>query len=172
MSKAKPLLFLMLHCSATPENRNIRPEDIRRWHESRWGKGAIGYRTVITLDGQAHRMREANLDKWVQPEEMTWGAKGYNSVSHHICYIGGTDKFGNPKDTRTAAQEKTLLEVVQFYIEKINPEIKIIGHYATSLKACPSFNVPDWLRQHEIPEKNIYTKDPFKMGEWNRIFAQ
>jgi len=167
-STAKPLKYLVLHCSATPEGRDVRPEDIIVWHERRWGKGARGYRTFVTLDGKAHKLRDANLDALVQPSEMTWGARGVNSVSHHICYAGGVDKNMDVKDTRTEAQKDTLLSIVKFYIKEMNPAIRIAPHYAFSLKGCPSFNTVDWLRENGIDDKNIEFRDPYKVGQWLR----
>jgi len=41
------------------------------------------------------------------------------------------------------------------------PDILIAGHNQFDNKACPSFFVPTYLKMIGIPDKNIYTKDPF-----------
>jgi N-acetylmuramoyl-L-alanine amidase len=105
----------------------------------------------------------------VEPEEITFGVAGINSESHHICYAGGMNRSGDtPKDTRTNAQKKALESIIRFYLENINPAIYIAGHYAFSNKACPSFNVPEWLRSIGIPEENIWNRDPFNMHFWHK----
>ena len=45
-----------------------------------------------------------------------------------------------PKDTRTAAQIATMLELLRL-LKKIFPKATIHGHNEFSSKACPSFDV-------------------------------
>lgn len=77
---------------------------------------------------------------------MTNGAKGYNTVSRHIVYVGGVDHRGKPKDTRTEAQKEALKKYVLDFHKRF-PEVKIIGHNEVAAKACPSFDVPTWLKE-------------------------
>lgn len=162
------LKYLVIHCSATPEGRNVRAEEIVAWHEARWGKGRIGYRTFVELDGTAVRLREANNNAIVEPSEMTFGVAGINKNAHHICYAGGMSRdLKRTKDTRTPEQLDTLEMIVKYYIG-IAPNIKVCGHNQFDNKACPSFFVPDWLREIGIPEANIYTPDPFRYGHFFR----
>jgi hypothetical protein len=47
------------------------------------------------------------------------------------------------------------------YTIKRHPQILVLGHNEAPNahgKACPSFNVGDWLRSIGIPEVNIYNK--------------
>ena len=44
---------------------------------------------MIHLDGRVERLVNNNEDANVDPWEITNGAKGYNSVSRHIVYVGG-----------------------------------------------------------------------------------
>jgi hypothetical protein len=67
--------------------------------------------------------------------------------------------YEQPKDTRTEAQKEALATIVRDYLE-FAPEIQVAGHNQFSAKACPSFWVPDWLRELGIPEANIYSADP------------
>ena len=91
---------IIIHCSATPEGRITTVQDITKWHLAR-GFQTIGYHYVIYLDGSVHPGR---------PESVAGAhAKGHNSNSIGICYVGGMDK-GNihPMDTRTPAQKAAL----------------------------------------------------------------
>lgn len=151
--------YLMIHCTATPEGREVYPEDIVRWHTSPkpLGRGwkQVGYSEMILLDGKIENLVPYDEDDEVDSWEITNGVAGYNSVSTHIVYVGGTDRTGKPKDTRTNAQKRTLETFVKNFIAK-HPYIKVAGHYQfNSGKACPSFNVPKWLREIGVKEENI-----------------
>lgn len=151
MSK-KSLKYLVIHCTATPEGREVSAADIRRWHTSPQSEGGrgwkqVGYTDLIHLDGSVERLVANNEDAWVDPWEITNGAKGYNSVSRHVVYSGGTAKDGKtPKDTRTEAQKKSLADYVREFHAK-HPHVRIIGHREVAAKACPSFDVQAWLKE-------------------------
>lgn len=125
---------IILHCSATPENRNVTVEDITRWHKER-GFTTIGYHYVIYLDGSVHLGRPV--------QEQGAHCTGQNKYSIGVCYIGGLDKdCKTPKDTRTKAQKEALVSLVKALMKKyeLSPD-KIYGHYHFANKACPSFDV-------------------------------
>lgn len=142
---------LVIHCTATPAGREVTAADIRRWHTdpvSRGGRGwkQVGYTDLIHLDGTIERLVDNNEDAQVDPWEITNGAKGYNTTSRHIVYAGGVDNLWHPKDTRTEAQTKTLTAYVRDFHERF-PTIRIVGHNELNpAKACPSFDVQQWLR--------------------------
>lgn len=145
------LKYLVLHCTATPEGREVSAADIRRWHLSPPAAGGrgwkqVGYTDMIHLDGTVERLVDNNEDANVDPWEITNGAKGYNSVSRHVVYAGGTAKDGKtPKDTRTAAQKTAMAAYVKDFHRRF-PDVKIIGHNEVAAKACPSFDVQKWLK--------------------------
>ena len=144
------LKYLVIHCTATPEGRDVTPDDIRRWHTSPVSAGGrgwkqVGYTDLIRLDGTVERLVNNNEDANIDPWEITNGATGYNSISRHIVYAGGCDKSMNPKDTRTAAQEKALVAYVKDFHRRF-PKVRIIGHNEIAAKACPSFDVQKWLK--------------------------
>lgn len=144
------LQYLVLHCTATPEGREVTAADIRRWHTSPVSKGGrgwkqVGYTDIIHLDGKVERLVNNNEDANVDPWEITNGAKGYNSVSRHVVYAGGCARDGKtPKDTRTPAQRKAMEEYVKDFHRRFT-EVRIIGHNEVASKACPSFDVQKWL---------------------------
>ena len=146
----KELEYLVIHCTATPEGRKVSEKDIRNWHTSPKPKGngwkQVGYTDMFHLDGSITRLVENNEDAFVDGWEVTNGASGYNSVSRHIVYVGGTDKQGKAKDTRTDEQKESLKKYVLDF-HKRHPRVKIIGHNGISNKACPSFDVKKWLKE-------------------------
>lgn len=151
------LKYLVLHCTATPEGREVSSADIKRWHTSPVSEGGrgwrqVGYTDLIHLDGKVERLVENNEDANVDPWEITNGAKGYNSVSRHVVYSGGLAKDGKtPKDTRTTAQKRAMEEYVKDFHKRF-PRVRIIGHNEVAAKACPSFNVQDWLKEIGIEQ--------------------
>lgn len=129
---------IIIHCSATPEGREVSVETIRRWHRQR-GFADIGYHYVIHLDGTIEPGRA----------EHAVGAHclHHNQNSIGICYIGGTDRQGNPKDTRTPAQTAALVQLLKRLTDRYNlPLTAIHGHNEFAQKACPSFDVQQWLK--------------------------
>ncbi len=138
---------LVIHCTASAEGREVTAAEIRRWHCAAPPKGRgwrqVGYTDMIHLDGTVERLVCNNEDGWVDPWEITNGAKGYNSTSRHIVYVGGCAADGKtPKDTRTAAQKASLLRYVRDFHRRF-PKAFVVGHRDLPgvAKACPSFDV-------------------------------
>ena len=152
--------YLVLHCTATPEGREVNSDEIRHWHTDPVKKGGrgwkqVGYTDMIHLDGRVERLVRNNEDAEVDPWEVTNGAKGYNTVSRHVVYVGGVSKDGKTaKDTRTEAQLKAMTAYVRDFHERF-PQIRIVGHGELPgvKKACPSFDVAAWLRSIGIYQK-------------------
>lgn len=125
---------IILHCSATPEDKDFTVADIDRWHKARGWQG-IGYHYVVYRDGSVHNGRDIAVA----------GAhtSGYNKNSIGVCYIGGVAADGKtPKDTRTPAQRRALRVLVE-QLQKQFPQATIHGHYEFAAKACPSFKIED-----------------------------
>lgn len=160
--KGTELELLVIHCTATPEGREVTREDIIKWHTSPKSKGGRGwsvpgYSELINLRGELISIHPYNDDEVNEPWEITNGASGINSRSRHIVYAGGCDKSMNPKDTRTEEQKLTLMRFVLDFVKK-HPNIKVAGHYHFANKACPSFNVESFCGAVGVPRKNIYKK--------------
>ena len=144
--------YLVIHCTATPDGREVTAADIRHWHCDPVAKGGrgwkqVGYTDLFHLNGNRERLVDNNEDAEVDPWEITNGAADFNSVSRHIVYAGGCAKDGKtPKDTRTEAQKAALTAYVRDFHERF-PEVRIVGHNELNpKKACPSFDVQKWLR--------------------------
>ncbi|WP_294549526.1 N-acetylmuramoyl-L-alanine amidase [uncultured Bacteroides sp.] len=141
---------LVLHCTATPEGRNVTSNEIRAWHTNPVSKGGrgwkqVGYTDMIHLDGRVERLVQNNEDNVVDNWEITNGAQGYNSTSRHVVYVGGVARDGKtPRDTRTSAQLEAMAAYVRDFHRRF-PDVRIVGHNELAAKACPSFDVQKWL---------------------------
>lgn len=113
----------------------------------------IGYHYVIDLDGTVETGRPLTMDG-AHCNTAGLSGKAYNKHSIGICYIGGLDKNGNPADTRTDAQKRSMSDLI--YQLKIDYNITdILGHRDASpdknsdgkisknewIKQCPCFDV-------------------------------
>lgn len=156
------LKYLIIHCTATPEGREVTRKDIEKWHIEERGWSRVGYADMIHLDGSLENLIDWDQDEQIESFEISNGAKGYNSIARHVVYVGGASKnkpdWSNtfpPKDTRTPEQKEALRVYVEFHLLRY-PDIKIIGHNEISNKACPSFNVKEWcLKEFCIEAKNV-----------------
>lgn len=123
---------IAVHCSATRQGQPFTAKDIDKWHRAQ-GWSEIGYNAVVLLDGTIERGRDE--------AQVPSHAAGHNSNSIAICYIGGVDANGKPKDTRTPAQKAALLRWLKAKKAQY-PGARILGHrdYPGVKKACPSFD--------------------------------
>jgi len=124
--------LIVVHCSATPEGRDVSTETIRGWHvnERKWSD--IGYHYVIELNGKVKNGRPL--------ERAGAHVRGFNKNSIGICYVGGmTADMKEPKDTRTKAQKESLLNLILELKLKF-PNAVVRGHNDFAPKACPSFD--------------------------------
>ena len=128
---------IILHCTATQEGREVHVADVDRWHKQQ-GWECIGYHYLITLDGKIEKGRP----EW----KIGAHCKGHNNISIGIAYVGGVDYQGKPKDTRTDAQKRALVQLLR-ELKGRYPKATIHGHNEFAAKACPSFNVQKWLTE-------------------------
>lgn len=146
----KKIERLVIHCTATPPGREVTGEEIRAWHTAPVESGGrgwrqVGYTDLIHLDGTIERLVANNEDSNVDPWEITNGAKGYNTTSCHIAYVGGVASDGHtPCDTRTPQQRAAMERYVRDFRSRF-PQVAVVGHNELAAKACPSFDVPAWL---------------------------
>jgi len=137
---------LIVHCSATPPARDIGVKEIRKWHKRR-GWRDIGYHYVIRRDGVCETGRPVQV--------IGAHAHGFNRNSIGICLVGGVDARGRPRDNFTDAQYRTLLHLLKFLVVSHRPA-EIRGHRDLPGvdKACPCFDVADWLEAQAIREES------------------
>ena len=92
--------LIVIHCSATRENTDYSPEQLESDHKAR-GFLRAGYNFYIRKSGEVVNLRLL--------EQIPAHARGHNKHSIGICYEGGLDITGQPRDTRTQAQKTSLL---------------------------------------------------------------
>lgn len=124
---------IIVHCTATPEGREVTVADIDAWHRKRVPPfRCIGYHFVVYLDGTVHRGRPV--------EEVGAHCLGHNNHSVGVCYVGGLASDGTtPEDTRTEAQRRSLRALLASLRQKF-PQAVIHGHRDFAKKACPCFD--------------------------------
>ena len=138
--------YIVIHCSATREGQVLTPEALDHEHRRR-GYRMTGYHYYIRRDGTTVVTRPLELE----------GAhvKGYNKHSIGICYEGGLDAHGHPKDTRTPEQRAALHQLVSRLLCRFKGNVRVCGHRDLSpdqdrngtveawewVKQCPCFEV-------------------------------
>lgn len=136
--------YIVVHCSATRDSHVLTPEALEAEHRRRGFRG-IGYHYYIRRDGTVLGTCSLELP----------GAhvRGHNKYSIGICYEGGLDALGNPKDTRTPEQRSALRLLVYQLLKFHNA--RVCGHRDLSpdldedgtvepkewVKQCPCFEV-------------------------------
>lgn len=117
---------IIIHCSATPNDRDVSADQINHWHKQR-GWSGIGYHYVIRRRGTVEAGRPVK----------TIGAHclGQNRASIGICLIGN-DKFSTDQ-----------YDSLKFLIKRLSSiyslsTADIYGHYEfTDKKTCPNIDM-------------------------------
>lgn len=156
---------LVLHCTAASAKGAVTQtvEDIRNYHKNGNKWPDIAYHYVITYDGVEHQTNDL--------EAVSWHAGYVNYDSVGICYCGGGDGTNTGgKDTRTDAQKRTQLLLVDKLLNKFkteyNIELTVHGHYEFASKACPSFNVEQWLVDTGLTNKYPWLANSENVKDW------
>lgn len=125
------ITLIIIHCSGVRPGQCSSARQIDRWHHSLGWRG-IGYHYVVRRDGSIETGR---------PEQLPGShCKEHNKHSIGICYEGGLDSRGNPADTRTKEQKKTLLDLIK-ELKGRYPKALVLGHHdLNKYKACPCFD--------------------------------
>ena len=139
--KADNVKGVILHCAATKRVMDVDRDTIVKWHKAR-GFNDIGYHWYIKFNGSIHKGRESNV--------MGAHCKGKNSTHLGICLEGGLGSDNKPENNFTDEQWFSLIGLLKSLPNEF-PNIKeIAGHYKYSNKACPSFDVEQWLEDYRI----------------------
>ena len=159
----KRLEFLILHCALTKPKFNLSPEDIIKWHTAPEPDGRgwsrPGYSDLLLRDGSLHNLVPFDQDQFVESDEMTWGVAGKNRIARHLCLEGGLTNIGKYKNPLVQFPDITdsLSKYIHYTILR-HPDIKIAAHYMFDKNKhfCPGFDVPVFLKEIGVQEKNIY----------------
>lgn len=137
--------LIVIHCSATREDCIFTEQALDACHRSR-GFDGIGYHFYIRRNGDIKTTRPI--------EKMGAHVKGWNQYSIGVCYEGGLDCNGLPKDTRTQWQKHSLRVLIKV-LQLDYPACRVCGHRDLSpdlngdgiiepeewTKLCPCFEV-------------------------------
>lgn len=161
--------LIVIHCSATPQGRQVTVYDLDKWHAERGfqrqaaaaaafnpGLKHIGYHYLIDLKGEVFTGRDV--------EEVGAHVAGHNARSVGVCMVG-MKRF-------TAAQWAALRRLV-IGLRAAYPGARICGHRDLSpdadgdgvvepqewLKDCPTFDVKSWLLGGMQPLAQHLVKD-------------
>lgn len=140
MKIIRKIKYIVIHCTATQPTATI--ESIKRyWKEVKGWGDTPGYHYIIKPDG--------DVIKLLDESKNSYGVYAHNSECISISYIGGIDKDGKPKDTRTRAQENAMFDLIVSLTEKYK-DAKAVGHrdFPNVAKACPCFDVKTWLANY------------------------
>ena len=130
--KKEDVEYVVVHCSDTPDSKNLTGIDIHKMHLG-FGWEGIGYHKIIQRNGKIENGRPLY---WVGAH-----AYGYNEKSISICLIGRE----NFSDKQLVSLKKFLDWTLIEY-----PKSKIVGHYqiTKSSKTCPNFDVNKWYNNY------------------------
>lgn len=135
--------FIVIHCSATPPDAaKVNAAEIDRWHRKA-GWQCLGYHYVITRGGLVEEGREA--------DKIGSHVKNFNHNSLGICLVGGVNSKNVAENNFTDEQFDALAALLKNLKVKY-PAAIIQGHrdFPAVAKACPSFQVSDWLKSKNI----------------------
>jgi N-acetylmuramoyl-L-alanine amidase len=132
--------YIVVHCTATQPEATI--DAIKRYWKENLGWQNNGYHYIIKRDGVIENITHEAM--------IANGVAGYNTASIHLSYIGGVDKKNVPIDNRTDAQKEAMFNLIVNLSHKY-PNAEIKGHrdFPNVHKACPSFDVKNWLKNYE-----------------------
>lgn len=131
MVDRKDTNYIVIHCSDTPDDRDVDAATIRGWHvnDNKWSD--IGYHFVIRRNGIIELGRDIDV--------IGAHVKNKNSISVGLCLVGRTEF-----DPR---QFDALRDLVQLLL-RLYPDAKIVGHHdLDDSKTCPNFNVAEWFNE-------------------------
>jgi N-acetylmuramoyl-L-alanine amidase len=137
----RDIKYIVIHCTATPPEAKV--SSIQNYWRNTLHWKSPGYHYIIESDGRVKQLADE--------AQVANGVAGYNSRSIHISYVGGIDRAGKPKDTRTLAQLEAMKQLIKVMKGKY-PAAVIQGHrdFPGVRKACPSFAVAEWLKRERI----------------------
>jgi N-acetylmuramoyl-L-alanine amidase len=126
---------LVFHCTATQQTATVASIE-KYWRDTLKWKSP-GYHIIVKPDGSWTQLSDFN--------NPTNGVAGINSNSLHVSYIGGIDKTGKAIDNRTDDQSR-IFEAIYHTFKNKMPNLTFHGHYEFSKKACPCYNVENWIK--------------------------
>jgi len=131
---------IVVHCSDTPNDREVTAEEIHHWHkENNWS--GIGYHAVIRRNGVVESGRP------IYWKGSHVGRVGRNHDTLGVCLVG--------RDEYTEAQLKALRNLIEYWQESI-PKAAVVGHCdLDGYKTCPNFDAGRWFETGEFAKSPV-----------------
>ena len=131
--------LIVIHCSSTRENYALTEQALEASHRL-IGFDGTGYHFYVRRDGRVLATRPVS--------KVGAHARGYNAHSIGICYEGGLDCEGQPKDTRTEWQKHSL-RVLILTLLRDYPGCRVCGHRDLSpdLNGNGEIEPEEWIKQ-------------------------
>ena len=131
---------IYLHCSDSPDSRDIGVDEIDRWHEMKGWKSPsgihCGYHYVVLRSGDIERGRP--------DEEVGAHVKDHNKNSLGVVWVG--------RENRSDEQIITLYFLLDELLTKYGLEVSdVLGHYESNeYKTCPNFEMDLFRKSFEF----------------------
>jgi N-acetylmuramoyl-L-alanine amidase len=148
----RPITEIIIHCTATEFNwwagrsTAAKVAEVKRWHvqERKWRD--IGYHFLIDRDGTVATGRPL--------DQVGAHVAGHNAGTIGIALFGGhrsneKDKF---RQHYTPEQDKALRALIADLRSRLPAIMRVTGHNQYAAKACPGFQVSEWLAEKPEPK--------------------
>lgn len=137
----RDIKYIAIHCTGANPKQTTK-SILDYWKNNLKWKN-VGYHYLISEDGI--------IEQLAIESQVTNGVAGFNANAIHVCYKGGVDSAGKPKDTRTDKQKESMIALLK-QLKIRYPKAEIKGHrdFPNVKKACPSFSVSDFLKTVKI----------------------
>lgn len=131
---------VIIHCSDSPDARDLGAKEIKQWHTDPVSKGGrgfknIGYHAVVRRNGSIESGRPES--------EVGAHVKGHNSDSLGVVWVGRT--------RMTEVQKESLIEQIWDWIDQYGLTVNdVYGHHELDpKKTCPNFQMDKFRQELE-----------------------
>lgn len=131
---------IIVHCTATFAEQKVTIEILRKWHKQRGFKD-VGYHYLIDIEGNILTGRPV--------EQVGAHCKDHNAHSIGVAYTGGLGDDAKPANTLSEKQKVALVQLLRELKERY-PEASIHGHSEFANKACPCFDVQQFVEEEGL----------------------
>lgn len=151
---------IIIHCSDSPDDMDVRFEQINKWHKERGFKTDrpglhCGYHWIVCRDGVIEMGRDENM--------VGAHTEGWNERALGICWAGRSKL---DVEQRESLLILTLHKIVTYGLDILD----VYGHFECNpgLKTCPNFHLPgtyESMNQFRKELKRRYDKMEVKMRQ-------
>lgn len=124
----REITSIIVHCTASPDYKDIGYKEIKDWHVNGNGWTDIGYHYVIRRNGEIEKGRSDRLPGA--------HARGANRNSIGVVWVG--------TNSIDSSQFRSLISLIHYLMGKYNVKFEnVLGHSeaVTTSKTCPNLNM-------------------------------